>query len=431
MVDTVDEFATHLQVFAQGRRSQGNGIVSIHDSGGERELLADLADDLGVPFAKLSDTTLRKIDEVTEPGIEPDNPLDAWSTGKNAEHAYADALTAMMADPATAAGMYVLDWRQDYYLHEIHERALCRAASSTEKPLVAVSNYSMSVDPDLAARLADKNVPLLKGTREAVLAMRALMSREPVLPFRKRLDTHPRAQSWREKLDGRGWITEAEAYGLLTDYGIACPRHEVASTLEQACAAAARIGFPVVLKTIQHGLAHKTEQGGVHLGLETIDQVMRAYGDVARRFGPDVLAAEMIDISGLNGRSAPVMDPSFGPAIRLAPGGIMVELVDEHALLMAPFTTVEAAAALEQLRMAKTLDGYRGGRALAKGALCEAASKLSHLAWDLSDILAELEINPIAISADAAVAVDALDRHELTSIRHWELTCSSPIFTKR
>ncbi len=407
MVDTVDEFAALLQLFAQGRRARGRGIVSIHDSGGERELLADLADDVGVPFAALSEATHRRIDEVTEPGIEPDNPLDAWSTGKNAEQAFADAMIAMMADPATAAGLYVLDWRQDYYLHEMHERALCKAASSTDKPLVAVSNYSLTIDPDLAARLADKNVPLVKGTREALLAMRALLFRRTPLPFRKRLKSHPRAQQWRDKLSDRGWISEAEAYALLTDYGVACPAHDVASACEEACDTAARIGFPVVLKAVQSGLAHKTEQAGVHLGLGTIEQVMHAYNDLSRRFGPDVLVAEMIDISAEWALGA-VMDPSFGPAIRMAPGGIMVDLVAEHALLLAPFTADQAAASLEGLRMTKTLDGYRGGQALAKEALCDAASKLSHLAWDLADTLAEIEINPIAIDADKAVAVDAL-----------------------
>ncbi|MEM8949520.1 MAG: acetate--CoA ligase family protein [Pseudomonadota bacterium] len=407
MVDTVDELAATLQVFAQDRRVRGSGIVSIHDSGGERELLADLADDLGVPFAKLSEATLSRIDEVTEPGIEPDNPLDAWSTGQNAEQAYADAMTAMMADPATAAGLYVLDWRQDYYLHEIHERALCRAAASTDKPIIAVSNYSMTVDPDLAARLADSNVPLLKGTREAVLAMRALLARGPTPPFRKQRYPEACAQAWREKLRGRRWISEPEAYALLTDYGIVCPAHDVASSPAEAHAAASRIGFPLVLKAIQPGLAHKTEQAGVHLGLATIDQVTKAYADLTSRFGPDVLVAEMINRKAEWTLGA-VIDPSFGPAIRMAPGGVMVDLIDEHALLMAPFTADEALAALEELRMAKTLDGFRGSQALVKGALCDAASKLSHLAWDLADILTDLEINPIAVNTDTAVAVDAL-----------------------
>ena len=407
MAGTVDEFAAMLQLFAQGRRWQGSGIVSIHDSGGERELLADLANDLGVPFAKLSEATCRRIDEVTEPGIEPDNPLDAWSTGRNAEQAFADAMTAMMADPAAAAGLYVLDWRQDYYLHEMHERALCDVASSTEKPIAAVSNYSLAIDADLAARLADRNVPLLKGTREALLAMRALLSGKVSPPFRKNLTSHPRADMWRETLGGRGWISEAEAYALFADYGIACPSHGLASSSKEACDTAKRIGFPIVLKTVQPGLAHKTELAGVHLCLRTVDEVRRAYDDLARRFGPEALVARMIDIAA-EWTLGSVMDPDFGPAIRMAPGGIIADLVTEQALLMAPFTADEADAALAELRMASTLDGFRGGHVLAKEALCDAASKLSHLAWDLADILAEIEINPIAIGVDSAVAVDAL-----------------------
>ena len=407
LVDSVDAFAALLQVFAQVRRSPGGGIVSIHDSGGERELMADLADDLGVPFAELSERTLRRVDEVTEPGIEPDNPLDAWSTGKNAEDAFAAAMTAMMADPATAAGLYVLDWRQDYYLHEMHERALCRAAASTDKPLVAVSNYSLTTDPDLAARLADRNIPLVKGTRESLLAMKALLERKSPPPFRQGLTPHPCSRLWRDKLQGCGWIGEAEAYALLADYGIASPSHGIATSCEQATDVALRIGLPVVLKTLQPGLAHKTEQAGVHLGLETAGEIEDAYRNLARRFGPDVLVAEMIK-SSVEWILGAVMDPDFGPAIRVAPGGLMADLFREQVFLMAPFNADEAKAALADLRVTRTLDGFRGRPVLAKDALCEAAAKFSHLAWDLADILAEMEINPIAIGTDKAVAVDAL-----------------------
>ena len=407
MVDTVNAFAALLQVFSQGRRSQGGGIVSIHDSGGERELMADLAFDLGVPFAELSRATLERIDEVTESGIGPDNPLDAWGNGKNAEHAFADAMAAMIADPAAAAGLYVLDWRQDYYLHEMHERSLCRAAASTDKPLIAVSNYSLTNDAELAARLAGQNVPLIKGTREALLAMRALLTRRTPVPFRKELKASPCAKEWRKKVGGRGWISESEAYALLADYGIACPPHNEASTCGNACRAAARIGFPLALKTIHPGLAHKTELAGVHLGIETMDQVRLAYDDLARRFGPNVLVAGMIEISS-EWVLGTVMDQDFGPAIRIAPGGIMADLFIESVMLMAPFTADEAKRALADLHVTRTLDGFRGGPILAKDALCDAASKLSHLAWDLADTLTELEINPIGVSTDKAIAVDAL-----------------------
>ncbi|MEM7294943.1 MAG: CoA-binding protein, partial [Pseudomonadota bacterium] len=143
LVDTVDELAATLQVFAQSRNAVGVGIASIHDSGGERELFADLADDIGVPYASISERTQARLVEHLEPGLEPDNPLDAWGSGRDAANSYRECALALIEDEAVAAGVYVLDWRQDYYLHQMHAGVLIEVAAHCSKPFIAATNYSL------------------------------------------------------------------------------------------------------------------------------------------------------------------------------------------------------------------------------------------------------------------------------------------------
>ena len=107
-------------------------------------------------------------------------------------------------------------------------------------------------------------------------------------------------------------------------------------------------------------------------------------------------------------RDRAVADPDFGPFVRIAPGGTLVELLPESALLMAPFTTAEAKAAILSLPASKLLQGYRGGPVQDLSALADAAAALSRMAWDLRDCLSEIEINPMIVSETAATAADAV-----------------------
>lgn len=409
MAGSLDEMAAMLALFAQGRRATAPGIASIHDSGGERELMADMAEDHRLDYAALSPATTAAIQAVLEPGIAAENPLDAWGTGQGARETYTRALAAMMADARVGTGLYVLNWRGNYYLHEMHAQALGDAFGQTEKPLAAVSNFSRSDDAMLAGRFADLGIPLISGMQNAMAAVRALHDHGPVSRFRAPEPPHPRAQYWRDVLGGRDWIGEAEGLALFADFGIESPSHALVGTREEAFWAAERIGGPVVLKTAQPGLSHKSDSGGVKIGLATPQAVAEAFDDLAARFQGDILVAEMV-APGAEWSMGAINDPDFGPAVRIAPGGIFVDLIDEHVLLIAPFSAAEAAAAIDKLRAGKLLAGLRGRPTLAASQLAHAAAALSRLAWDLRDTLAEVEINPIIVNTQGAMAVDAVIR---------------------
>src|SRR6056297_5781 len=406
---SLDEMAAMLALFAQGRRAPAPGIASIHDSGGERELMADMAEDHGLAYAGLSLDTKAAIQSVLEPGIAAENPLDAWGTGQGAQNTYSRAVTAIMADESVGTGLYVLNWRGNYYLHEMHAQALADAFGQTAKPLAAVSNFSRSDDAGIADRFADLGIPLISGMQNALSAVRALHDHEPVARFRAPEAAHSRAGHWRAALRRRDWIGEAEGYALFSDYGIACPSHGLAGSRAEALDLVRKIGGPVVLKTAQPGLSHKSDGGGVKPGLATAQAVAVAYDDLTARFHGEVLVAEMV-APGAEWSLGAIIDPDFGPAVRIAPGGQFVDLLDEHVLLMAPFSAVEAATAITGLRAARVLSGYRGGPRLAATALADSAAALSRMAWDMRDILAEVEINPVIVNTQTATAVDAVIR---------------------
>ncbi|MFZ1813516.1 MAG: acetate--CoA ligase family protein [Rhizobiaceae bacterium] len=408
---SLDEMAAMLALFAQGRRATAPGIASIHDSGGERELIADMAEDHGLSYAALAPETVARIQAVLEPGISADNPLDAWGTGRGAQKTYTEAFTAMMSDPGVGTGLYVLNWRGNYYLHEMHAQVLEESFRQTGKPVAAVSNFSRSDDAALAKRFADLGIPLVSGMQNAMAAVRALHdhSQSPIARFRAPELPHERAEHWRTAFRGRDWIGEAEGYALFSDYGIACPPHALARSKDEALLAARQIDRSVVLKTAQPGLSHKSDKGGVKPGLATAEGVALAYDSLASRFEGDVLVAEMVE-AGVEWSLGAINDPDFGPAVRIAPGGVFVDLLDENVLLMAPFSPKEAAVAIKRLRAARLMSGFRERPILASQALAHAAAALSRLAWDLRDTLAEVEINPIIVGAGTAIAVDAVIR---------------------
>lgn len=406
---SLDEMAAMLAAFSQRRRAPARAIASIHDSGGERELLADMAESAGLRFATLSEETIAKILEVLEPGLRAENPLDAWGTGQGAERSFAKATEAMMADPAVGAGLYVLNWRDGYHLHEMHERALKAAYTTTSKPLIAVANYSQSDGGGIGRRLTELGIPIVHGMQNAVVAVRALTDQRPAAPRDLPVRDFGPAEAWRARLASSDWFGEAEGYALFCEYGIAVPRHLVVTSQEDARSFADAIGAPVILKTAKPGLSHKSDHGGVRPGLETADEVAAAYDEMAERLGAEALVAEMLP-KGVEWALGAVMDPDFGPAIRIAPGGILVDLLPEQVLLLAPFDAEEARTAILTLRAAALLTGYRGQEPLALDALAEAAAALSRLAWDLRDRLAEAEINPVFVTRDAAIAADAVLR---------------------
>jgi succinyl-CoA synthetase beta subunit len=213
-------------------------------------------------------------------------------------------------------------------------------------------------------------------------------------------------QRWCERL-AAGDLGESDALDLLDAYGIATPVRRVAATRADVLRAADAIGYPVVLKTAVAGIAHKSDVGGVLLDLRDAAAVGVAYDDLALRLGPQVLVQAMVG-KGVEAALGAVNDPDFGPYAMVAAGGILIELIEDRAVSLAPMSRVKASALIDRLRLRRVLAGLRGAPPADAAALADALWRLSHLAFDLHAHIAEVDVNPVLVRPDGAIAVDAL-----------------------
>lgn len=407
-VDTVDELGAALLLFEQPRRPAAGGLAAIGDSGGEREMIVDLAAQVGVPFAAIGPETVTRMRARLDYGLEPVNPLDAWGTGHDFINIFADSFSAMLEDPDTAMGLFFNNLRDGYYVHEGFRDAALIAAERTQKPVAYATNYTQVRHAGMSVDLTHRGVPVMDGTIAALKAVRGMLDYRD---FQARPADPPptvrRQRDWRARLAEGTILDEAEGLALLADYGIPTLPAEIAESLDAAVAAARRIGFPAVLKTAMPGILHKTERDGVRLGLADEAALGAAYRDLADRLGPRVLVTRMARPAAELALGATI-DPQFGPLVMVGAGGILVEVLRDVAHGLAPFGPSTARRLLDRLRVRPLLDGVRGRPGADLAALADAIANFSAMVAELADLLAEIDVNPLGIGPEGAIALDVL-----------------------
>jgi acetate---CoA ligase (ADP-forming) len=403
------ELSDTLELFAAGRRAaHSTGIATAHDSGLERAHVADLAAELGVPFAPITPATTERLAQAIDPGLKPGNPLDVWGTGRDTEPLFAECLAALAADPEVAAVALAVDLVPEFDGDEAYPNAVLTVASGTGKPVAVLAGLPAGVDPVAAARLRAAGVPVLEGTRSGLLALRHLLAAaegpRPEPP--RAAGPGPRRQRWAPILSA-GPPGAAVLFDLLRDYGIPAVRARTAGTRAGTLAAAAEIGYPVVLKTDEPGIAHKSDVGGVRLGLAGPDAASAAYDDLSARLGPRVLVCETAP-PGTELALGLVRDAALGPLLVIGAGGVLIEIFSERSVVLPPVTRSSARVVLAGLRLAAVLAGARGQPGADLDAIADAITGLSQLACDLGDLLDALDINPLICGPSGAVAADVL-----------------------
>jgi acetate---CoA ligase (ADP-forming) len=395
------------------------GIATVHDSGLERAHVADVADELGVPFAAISAETTARLAALLDPGLDPANPLDVWGTGARAQEQLTGSLAALADDPAVRAVALAVDLVHEFDGDDSYPLAATETARRTGKPVVVLSNVPAAIDPDTAAALRAGGIPVLEGTRSGLLALKHLLDHDLPDPDQgpgresSAPDAAPdpvpdgtRQERW-TRLIAAGEARGGRLEELLRDYGIAAARTRAADSDAGALAAAAEIGYPVVLKTDEPGIAHKSDSGGVVLGICDPDVLQAAYQDLAERLGRRVLVCETIP-AGPELSLGLARDHELGPLLVVGAGGVLVELLADRAVALPPVSAAQAHRMLGTLRAAPLLAGVRGQPAADLDAVAAAITGLSRLATELGDVIEALDINPLICGPDRAVAVDAL-----------------------
>ncbi len=407
-VVTADALWTTIALLAGARRPGPGGMGAILCSGGARAVLLDDAADLGVRFADVSAETRSRLAALVTPGTPAENPLDVWDGQADlADHA-TRCLRAIADDPDTALVVAFTDFGvYDPAGFPESFAAACRAvAAETDKPVAAATYASRQFHPDVMTALAAAGVPVLDGMRNAVAAIGAAFAVRDRPGGAASSDPEPvDAGALRARLASSRPIEEVEGLAMLGELGVPVPAMAAAGDIDAAVAAAARIGFPVVLKTASQ--RHKSDVGGVRVGLATEADLRAAYRDMASRLGPAVTVAEQVE-AGVEVAVGVVRDPLVGPLLMLAAGGALVEVLDDRRFLLAPATAAEIERALRELRVSQLLGGVRGAAACDVGALARTISRISAIAVGAGPALEEMDVNPIIARPDGCTAVDAL-----------------------
>lgn len=410
-VADMDELATTLILFSQMNPVGPGGLVCLHDSGGERQLMVDLADAAGVELTDLNADTVSKLEHVLDPELPAVNPLDAWSRGgANASEQMAKCLAIMMSDPNTAVGAVIHDRAPHGTVYPNYVEYMHYAHAATGKPAALVAaRQGTGCDP-LVVTSTRNGLPVLDGVAQFLTGMRKLFDYRDFLE-RAPLDIAevPQrvASQWPALLKQGRVLDEAESSRLLRDFGVNANACSLVDNEAQLLEAARDYGYPIVLKTAMPGITHKTDRGGVVLGIGSEQGLRDAYGAMRDRLGPRALLAPMLE-SGVEMILGTRRDPQFGPVIMLGFGGIHAELIKDVRFALPPFDWQTAERLLAGLKMRKLLDGARGMAPADVRAFCDMAAKFSVMVDALRDYIQEIDINPVIVTASGATAVDAL-----------------------
>ncbi|MBE2277142.1 MAG: acetate--CoA ligase family protein [Rhodobacteraceae bacterium] len=411
-VDTVDQLMNVALLCSTGRRPGRGGVGLVTDSGGLRELMIDLAAGTPAILARLSDTTRARLRAILPPNLDLSNPLDC---GADLTEDFAKPFEQAVEIFASAEEIsmigYEADLRDDYvYDDRIRDLAMT-LARRTDKPCFFYSSFARTNNTTLGQALIAAGVPCINGASEMLAAVARLQHWSDFGPgggFAPPQSLPPdKIDHWAGLLAGASEVDEHLALSLLSDFGLQTARGAVQDSWGAVRQAAAQIGYPVVLKTAEPGIAHKSDQGGVLLDIQDEAALAEGYGRLSLALGPRVILQPMV-AKGVELAFGFVRDPDFGPLVMLSAGGVLIEHFADRAFALAPVSEGRALELINRLQIARLLDGARGAPACDKASVARAFATFSAVCAGLGTVIAEADVNPVIVTPGGTIAVDAL-----------------------
>jgi acyl-CoA synthetase (NDP forming) len=410
-VTDMDELATAMIMFAELSPIGPGGLVTLHDSGGERQLMVDLADDAGVPLTELSPATVDKLEKILEPELPAVNPLDAWSRGgETASRIMLDSLSLMMQDPGAAIGGLIHDRAPDGLVYRSYVTRMEKAHEASGKPVALVAARQGTGSDPLVVAMTHRGFPVLDGVVPFLHSVRGLMNYRDFLAQPKAdlpAINREAVGKWSKVLATETALDEARSLSMLRDFDIPVSACAVVDSEVNLIAASTDMKYPLALKTASPGILHKSELGGVILDIGDEEQLLEAYDDLCARIGPEVLVAEMAG-DGVEMILGVRRDPQFGPVILLGFGGVLAEVLKDVVFALPPFDAAYVRRRLGELSLRPLLDGVRGRAPAAIDEYCQVAASFSAMVDALREELQEVDINPVIVTDKQCIAVDAL-----------------------
>ena len=411
-VADMDELATTLIMFDQPHALANGNMVSMHDSGGERQLIIDIADQQGVEFAELEEATTQKLEEILDPGLPPVNPLDAWGKGLgDADQIMIDSMIAMLSDPNASMGAIVMDRGPLGKIFPEYVDYLEQTNQQTGKPVFLVSNRQGTGTDPLVLELSQNGMPVIDGLHSFLAGVRCLHQYRDFLSMKDAIDIDldsDALKKYQDQLDQSDFVSEAEALNMFFNLGLSANQSNIIENEEELVSTAKEMGFPLVLKTAVEDVYHKSELSGVYLNIDSEEELRSSYKELQEKLPGNALLAKMVQSEGVEMIVGMTTDQQLGPMVTIGFGGYYAEAMNDAITLMPPFSKEMAKKALSKLKMKTLLEGYRRSKPADLDAFAEFASRFSVIAVELSNQVCEIDLNPVILGNDNCIAVDAL-----------------------
>ena len=430
-IENSDELFPAAEALASLPPMRGRRVAILADGGGHATLAADVLSDLDVEIPELSKATRDRLRAVLPPNATLHNPIDVAGGTDSDPGVFATCARVLLTDPHIDGlllvglfGGYGIRFAERLkFIEEDAAHQLGKLVAETRKPLVVHSLYRFA-KPHSLELLRYYGIPVYDSLDIACKCVSVLTSYGHYLATHHQrtnfvLDWGAGAKKRGRTLidgalaEGRNLLLEHEARELLRLHGAPVPADALARTAEAAVRAAGRLRGPVALKVVSPQILHKSEAGGVRLGLETPAQVRRAFREIvrdARRYDAraDVRGCLVAPMAprGVETIIGTKLDPQFGPVILFGLGGILVEVLKDVSTRVLPISRDAARKMLGELKGAEILDGFRGKPPVDKDALVELLLAISELVQAYPEIR-ELDLNPVVAHARGATVVDA------------------------
>lgn len=423
---TVDDLESVLETasfFAKTKApSAGRGVGILSTSGGAAVICADKAEVHGVLLPALETKTAEALHTVVPDFGSVANPSDLTAEVLKTSETFGFCLDAFTTDASFSALIMPM-----IFAHASSSGAraptIVDAARRTDKPLAVVWMNEWLQGPGSELLDADPHVCMFRSADRCFATLRAWFDwhacrarQSGESGRRSPANATQAARKILAEAGSRGKsLSETDSKQILDCYGIRVPQEIVARDPDAAVEAATKIGGKVALKIVSPDILHKTEAGGVKLGLSAAEEVRAAAREIlasAFRYAPaarlDGVSVQEMAPSGVEIVLGVKNDRQFGPLVAVGLGGIMVELLGDTAVRLAPVAGVTARDMLASLKSYPLLTGFRGKPGVDVDGLVDAICRLSELAHDLADVIDQIDVNPVIAGGTGVIAADAL-----------------------
>jgi acyl-CoA synthetase (NDP forming) len=419
-----EEFLALIELCSRVRAAAGSRVGILTISGGERLLIADAAEELGIPLARFADATSDALAEALPAYASIANPLDTTGAGvvDGNVTAHREAAVLVSGDPNVDLVVACQDAKNGW-IQADHSSSLFRdcvvaaadAAIAANKPLVVISPTTGDIDAQAREYLRRRDVPLLMGLRPGLGALAQVINGGAgALADERGPAGDPRpVPAASSGAAGRGIaLSGLDSLARLGEHGVpVCPTLLVSAEAE-AVIAAEEFGYPVAMKIDGPGIQHRSELGGVRIGLDSVTAVRAAWAELSEVAAtaspggrlPQVLVQPMIS-GGVELFVGGLRDEQFGPVVLFGSGGELLEFVQDTTAGLAPLDQSTALRLITSTRAHRLLRGFRGGPAADIERLAAAVAAISRVAA-MPDVVA-VDVNPLIAFPDRVSVVDA------------------------